>query len=185
MARADGCVSKCQVCRAEYKKWRISQKVCGSVECAEEFAKRQREKSERRELMARKQAIKSRSEWLKEAQVAVNAYIRERDRHEPCISCGRWHQGQWHAGHYRTVKAAPELRFNELNIHKQCAPCNGPMSGNIVEYRIRLIQKIGLAKVEWLEGKHEPAKYTIEDAKRIKSEYKAKLKELQQEKSAA
>lgn len=167
-------MSKCSICRGEYTKWRISQKVCGSVECAEGWAKKVREKAERASLRSRREAIKPRSEWLKQAQVAVNAYIRERDKDEPCISCGRHHTGQYHAGHYRTVKAAPELRFNELNIHKQCAPCNDHLSGNILEYRIRLMKKIGAENVEWLEGPHPPSKHTKEDAKRIMSEYRAK-----------
>ncbi len=51
-------------------------------------------------------------------------------------------------------------------------------SGNIAEYRIRLIKKIGLDKVEWLEGPHEPAKYTIDDLKELIVKYKAKCKEL-------
>lgn len=174
-------MTKCRICRVEYTKWRISQKVCPSVECAEEWAKRIREKSDRKSLRARREQIKPRTEWLKQAQVAVNAYIRERDKDEPCISCGKHHAGQYHGGHYRTVKAAPELRFNELNIHKQCSACNNHLSGNILEYRIRLIQKIGIEKVEWLEGPHPPAKYTIEDAKRIRAEYRAKKMEIENE----
>lgn len=73
----------------------------------------------------------------------------------------------------------PALRFEELNVHKQCVPCNQHKAGNIVEYRIRLVERIGLALVEWLEQDHPPAKFTIEDAQRIKAHYKQKLKELQ------
>ena len=32
---------------------------------------------------------KTRSQWLSEAQSAFNRYVRWRDRHEPCISCGK------------------------------------------------------------------------------------------------
>ena len=46
------------------------------------------------------------------------------------------------------------------------------------DYRINLIKKIGLDKVEWLEGQHEPKKYTCEDLKEIELKYKQKLKEL-------
>ena len=170
-------MTKCKVCRTPFVKYRMAQKVC-SPECAVEFAKTERERKERKELRARKEAAKSKAKWLQEAQDAFNAYIRERDRNLPCISCGRFHQGQYHAGHYRTVKAASGLRFNELNVHKQCAPCNNNLSGNIVEYRINLIRKIGLEKVEWLESFNEVVRYSIEDTKRIKAEYKAKLKEM-------
>lgn len=122
--------------------------------------------------------LKDKSYRKKQAQAAFNAYIRERDRAEPCISCGRHHQGQYHAGHYRTVGAHPELRFNELNCHKQCSVCNNHKSGNIAEYRISLIKKIGIDMVDWLEGKHEPMKYSCDDLLAIEQEYKLKLKEL-------
>jgi hypothetical protein len=126
----------------------------------------------------RREAIKSRSQWLKEAQEAFNAYIRARDYGKPCISCKKNTGAKMNAGHYRSVGAAPELRFNELNVHLQCEHCNSFLSGNIIEYRINLAKQIGIDNLEWLEGPHEPAKYTIEDAKRIKAEYKRKLKEI-------
>jgi len=98
----------------------------------------------------------------------------------------RWKVGgSWDCGHFLTVGAFPELRFEPLNAHKQCKSCNGG-SGKYTrknktvgtDYRERLVQKIGLTKVEWLEGPHEPAKYSIGDIKEIIKEYKAKLKEL-------
>jgi hypothetical protein len=93
--------------------------------------------------------------------------------------------GQYDCGHYKTVGGFPELRFEELNASKQCKKCNGG-AGNFSkkdtsvtrEYRINLIKKIGLDKVEWLEGKHEPKKYTCEELKAIEKYYKQKLKEM-------
>lgn len=150
-----------------------------------EKAKKKRKRAAKAEVKARrkstkedKERIKTRSQWLKEAQTAFNAFIRERDKAEPCISCGRHHQGQYHAGHYRSVGAAPELRFCEDNVQKQCAPCNNHLSGNPIEYRIRLLAKIGADRVGWIEGPHEPAKLRVEEIKEIKQKYKDKLKEL-------
>ena len=159
-------------------------KVC-SVQCAMEYAKKQtaaeQDKAEKKRLKERKEKLKSRAEWLRDAQAVFNKFIRLRDKGQPCISCGRYHEGQWHAGHYRSVGACPELRFCELNVHKQCAPCNDHKSGNIIEYRINLVNKIGADKVAWLERQdHEPKKYTIEDCKAIIKHYKAKIKELEQ-----
>jgi hypothetical protein len=153
------------------------QSVCG-LQCAVIAAETAKAKQIRKEHSAAKQKMKSRADWLKEAQAAFNRYIRLRDHDKPCISCGRNHQGQWHAGHYRSVGACPELRFEESNVHKQCAPCNDHLSGNIVEYRRGLIERIGIARVEWLEGNHDPKKYTIEEIKAIKAEYTRKAKEL-------
>lgn len=148
------------------------------MECAAEYARQVREKAERKELRARKEKLKTRSQWLKEAQIEFNRYIRERDRDLPCISCGRFHSGAYDAGHYRSVGAAPQLRFDETNCHKQCVPCNQHKSGNAIEYRQGLISKIGRERVESLEGNNCIVKWTIEDAKRIKAEYKAKTAEL-------
>jgi hypothetical protein len=139
-------------------------------------AQAKREKLERK---VTKEKLETRSDWLKKAQTAVNAWVRARDADLPCISCQRHHQGQYHAGHYRSVGACPELRFEPSNIHKQCAPCNNHLSGNIVAYRPQLITKEGLDRVEWIEGKHEAKKYTMDELKAITKDYKAKLKALQ------
>ncbi len=105
------------------------------------FKKQQREKEikARDKLKIRKLSVKPLKYFTQQAQNAFNAYIRYRDRNEPCISCERFHEGQYHAGHYRTTGANPELRFNEDNCHKQCAPCNNHLSGNIEKYTPNLI----------------------------------------------
>lgn len=160
----------CRVCRTSFNPRNSTQIVCG-WECAIELNNVQRIKKDKKETRDAKLRLKSRADWAREAQSAFNKYIRQRDRELPCISCQRQHTGQYHAGHYRSVGAISGLRFNELNVHKQCAPCNNHLSGNIVNYRINLIKKIGIDKVEWLESFNEVAKYTIDDLKRIKKEY--------------
>lgn len=142
-------------------------------------------KVDRAATKVKREALKTRQDWLKEAQAAFNAFIRERDAELGCISCGQFHDRHWDAGHYRSVGAQPALRFDETNCHKQCVHCNQHRGGNVVEYRIRLLQKIGRERVELLEIEHEPAKYTIEDAKRIKATYKAKLRALTISRSGA
>jgi len=47
-----------------------------------------------------------------------------------------------------------------------------------VEYRINLIIKIGIDAVNYLEGKHEPKRYTIDDIKELKRIYREKIKAL-------
>jgi hypothetical protein len=51
-------------------------------------------------------------------------------------------------------------------------------SGNLGPYRIELIKRIGQEKVDWLEGPHEPKRYTIDDLKAIKAHYRALTREL-------
>ncbi|WOR93194.1 recombination protein NinG [Proteus mirabilis] len=143
--------------------------------------KKENQKKEREakdKLKARKLAVKPLSYFTKQAQIAFNAFIRERDKDEPCISCGRFHEGQYHAGHYRTTGANPELRFDEDNCHKQCAPCNNHLSGNIENYTPRLIEKIGQERFDRLMGSHGLPKWKREDYERIRDHYRVKLKEL-------
>ena len=179
----------CPICGTQFTPLRPIQKVC-SAPCAIQHAteKRDKKRAQEERIAAReskkvirleKERLKSRADHAREAQAAFNSFIRLRDKDEPCISCGRYHTGQYHAGHYRSVGAMPSLRFNELNVHKQCSVCNNHKSGNVIEYRIRLLEKIGHKALDWLEGHHEPMKWTIEELKQIKSEYKRKLRELE------
>ncbi|GAG39142.1 unnamed protein product, partial [marine sediment metagenome] len=115
----------------------------------------------------------------KAAQSSFNAFIRARDKGLVCISCDNMpnfsdHIGGSgiHAGHFKSCGAHSELRFNELNCNVQCFKCNVHLSGNIKGYRPALIKKIGIEKVEWIEGPHEPKKYTCEELKEIELLYK-------------
>lgn len=168
----------CRICKTKFSPCRTTQVAC-SPSCALAVAESTRTRREKQDIAERKAKMKTKAAWLKEAQSAFNKWVRLRDAELPCISCGRFHQGQYHAGHYRTTKAAPELRFEPDNVHKQCSVCNNHLSGNIVEYRIGLQFKIGTPRVEWIEGPHEAKRYTIDDLKQIKKEYTLKAKELQ------
>lgn len=141
--------------------------------------KERKAKRERKKLKERKEGLMSLSEWKKKIQTEFNKYIRLRDKDLPCISCQRHHQGQYHAGHYRPVGGSPErLRYDERNCHKQCAPCNNHKSGNLNEYRIHLVKKIGLPRVEWIEGDHEPLHLTIPEAKDLLKYWRGRVKEI-------
>ncbi|SEM50597.1 Bacteriophage Lambda NinG protein [Pseudomonas sp. ok272] len=178
---------RCPECRVMFTKARESQVVCGEIECALAHGKSEKGRAiagkalaevGRREIKVRKEKLKNRAEHLKDTQIAFNAWVRARDAELPCISCGRHHQGKYDAGHYRTVGSNPALRFEPLNCHKQCSPCNTQLSGDIVNYRINLVQKIGAEAVAWIEGPHEPKKYTVEELKAMTADYRAKTREL-------
>jgi Bacteriophage Lambda NinG protein len=68
------------------------------------------------------------------------------------------------------------LRFNEDNVHAQCKYCNNQLSGNAANYRIGLVKRIGLERVEALECDHKLNHYTKDDLRAIEATYKAKLK---------
>jgi hypothetical protein len=171
---------KLSSCRQEFVPARPMQAVCGPL-CGLKLAREKREKAERRDTAVARLRIKTRAEWQKEAQVAFNAWVRARDARLPCISCGRHHQGQLHAGHFLSTGARPNLRFDPANVHKQCQPCNTHLHGNLVNYRINLIQRIGLAEVERLEADHAPRHYTVDQLKAMKREYAAAARALTKE----
>lgn len=166
-----------------------AQKVC-SPKCAlaikdvnAERAKKAIADTSRNEIKAQKEKLKSRGDHMREAQIAFNAYIRLRDQlaGHVCISSGRpldWSGNSVDAGHYRSVGSAPHLRFDERNCHAQSKQDNRFLSGNAVDYRIGLIERIGQAAVDDLESDQSLKKYTVEDLKDIKAEYRLKLREL-------
>jgi len=115
---------------------------------------------------------------LKElGQKLFNQFIRLRDKDLSCISCGTTKDIQYHAGHYKPQGGFGYLRFNELNVHKQCSVCNNHRSGNLVPYRIALIKKISLEAVEKLEQPNQIKKWTTEELQEVITTYKQKIKE--------
>lgn len=163
--------------------------VCGPA-CASRMVRDKREREESKKLKEQRRKdretrdrLKTRSDWIKDAQREFNAFIRERDKAAglPCISSGRpldWSGNAVDAGHYRSVGAAPHLRFDERNCHAQSKHDNQYKAGNVVDYRINLIARIGLETVEALESDNTPKHYSIEDLKEIVRTYRAKRKEL-------
>jgi len=186
----------CRICRTRYEPTRPMQVVC-SPSCAILHARKAMEKSsarnrayDRRETRAKLEKLKTRSDYIKEAQTAFNSYIRQRDADQPCISCGTTGGtesltgGYWDCGHYRSTGAAPHLRYTETNAAKQCKRCNRQLAGNAVAYRSWLIARIGLQEVETLEADQTIRKWSIDDLKAITATYKAKLKDLRNARSA-
>lgn len=170
-------LKRCAVCREKFQPRSMTHKAC-KPECAATHAEAIRKAQDRKSDRERRVALKTRQDWLREAQAAFNAFIRARDHDQPCISCGRFHTGSYDAGHYRSVGAQPALRFDESNVHKQCVPCNQHKGGNIIEYRIRLVEKIGRMGVEWLEMEHPPLKLDIPGIQAIKEEYQRRVRQL-------
>lgn len=167
---------------------------CMNAWIAGQLAKQQRErvakqrakaKVERVQIKARKAALKRIPDLIAEADKEFAAYIRARDRLAgfPCISSGKpldWVSGnQVDAGHYRSRGAASALRYHEDNCHAQSKYENRHRAGNAVEYRIRLIERIGLERVEALEAMNTPHKWQRDELIAIRATYIAKRKELE------
>lgn len=175
-------IKTCKVCRAKFDPRQPMATVC-SPGCALTLAQSKRAKAEkvaqvkeRKADRQKRERLKTKGEWTREAQAAFNAFIRARDAGQPCICCGRTSTGaasggEWDAGHYRSRGSAPHLRFDERNVHAQLKQCNRYDSGNVVGYRLGLIARIGLAAVDALEADQAPRHYSIEQLRGIKAHY--------------
>jgi len=156
---------------------------CGELVAIERVAK-EKAKAARVDRIATKRKLlelEPLEYYLKKAERACNAYLRARDMGNGCISCGRHDADVWNAGHFISVGSNGTLRFDEDNIHLQCArPCNKDKGGNIHEYRKALLVKIGPERLERLESWHPPVKRTREDVQEIEQHYKQKLKQLKE-----
>lgn len=178
---------KCRACRQNFVPVRPLQTACSPV-CAIELTQKAkakqvavREREQRRLTKARREALETVPELTKKAQVAFNRYIRLRDAGLPCISCGKPHDGNpnsFDAGHYRSVGAAPHLRFDPSNVTAQCKHCNNYLSGNIVMYRMGLINRVGLQEVERIESDNRPKHYTKSNLREIADKYRILAKEI-------
>ena len=178
-------------CRGSFVPQRLGQAVCSpkcalaTVEVQKAKEKKSLAQAGRRDIKVRKEALKTRGDHIREAQQAFNEYIRTRDQAAGhlCISSGKpldWSGNAVDAGHYRSVGSAPHLRFDERNCHAQSKQDNRFLSGNAVDYRIGLIARIGQDAVDALEADKSVRKYTIEEIKAIKAEYRAKTRKLKE-----
>lgn len=176
-------MARCKICRDKFEAKYFLQKACFNPACLAEWAKLDRQAKQKKLDKIKKEALKTTGDYIKEAQSSINKYVRLRDDGKPCISCGnnREHKiglsgHRYDAGHYRSRGSAGHLRFNLFNIHKQCVRCNRENSGNVVEYRINLIKRIGLDRVDKLEQDNKPKKFTIEYLKRVKAIFNKKFR---------
>lgn len=182
----------CRVCRTRFEPSRPFQIVC-SILCSRAWAQSEESRklvkqAKQREKREFRYETESRRSLLKKAQEAFNGWVRERDKRLPCISCGAYPEpkpgGTMDCGHYRSTGAMAALRFHEDNAAGQCVRCNRDLSGNSVAYRKGLLERIGAERVAWIEGHHEPRKWTREELREIQSRYLAATRKLKQQEGA-
>lgn len=185
--------TRCPHCKAKLEAGQRIHPECIEGYAEAQAAKAEREqakkaraaaKVERAETRQRKEALKRIPDYIKEAQHAFNAFIRARDSGKPCICCGQPLAleaigGGFDCGHYRSTGSASHLRFHEDNAHGQRKVCNRYGAGRAVDYRIGLVQRIGVAQVEALEASNAPHKWQREELIEVTQKYRKKLKELQ------
>lgn len=168
-------------CGREFVPVRPLQRV-KTPSCARKLVAAQK-KAERESFKARKEAIKTRSQWEQECMRIVQKIARLRDRNDGCISChlpATW-GGQWHGSHFRSHGACSVLQFHLWNIHKACSSCNRDKGGNIIEYEPRLVAKIGAERVEWLKRQNGTFKPPIDYYIRFKKVMGRRLRRMEKQ----
>jgi hypothetical protein len=180
---------KCSICKTPYEPRSAWAKVCGPA-CAEKHAAavlvKQRAKAQREERAVTKiklEGMKTYPQIIKEVQRVFNQAVRLRDQIAgyPCISSGRpldWSGNAVDSGHYRSTGSAPHLRFNFDNAHAQSKHDNQYKAGNAVDYRIGLIARIGLERVEALEADNTPRKWSREELYAMKADFQKMVLQL-------
>lgn len=184
-----------RTCKNKFCKNKFEPKNEGQVvdtfQCGIEYAKQLREKKEkeegktrRRKLKVMKREIMTLSDHKKELQVLVNKFVNLRDRGKPCISCDTPDIGlKRDASHFWSQGGNPSVRFDLDNIHSACVRCNRDLHGNLLEYRPRLIKKIGIKRFTELEENRTLfRKFTISEIEALKEVFKLRLKEKKERK---
>ena len=177
---------RCKNCKEVFEQYEFNNKFCKKEECQVKKAlynldkiKKQTKKDWNNKKKKLKEDLKTVQELLKETQKVFNEYIRLRDEGLPCISCGNDKPKKINAGHFYSSGGHKNVTFDEFNVHLQCEYCNTYLSGNLIEYRKGLIERIGLTELQLLEARaHKERKFTREELREIKEIYKQKIKEL-------
>jgi hypothetical protein len=169
---------KCVSCKDKFTPQNNTQVVC-SIACSIQFMKSKKANDWQKEKKALKEKLMTKSDYLNICQKVFNTYIRTRDKDKNCISCNKKLIGKYDAGHFFSVGAYPNLRFNENNVFGQCVHCNRDKHGNVKEYDLRLQNILSIEEYnQLLNDRNKPALLTIEDVKELIAIYRVKTKEL-------
>ena len=170
---------RCKNCKNKFEPIRFNQKYCLESECVRVWVESEKAKQWKEKKQKMQQDLETVQDYIKMAQIIFNKYIRLRDKGQVCISCQKKPLKE-NAGHFFNANNHWNVRFDERNVHLQCEHCNTYLSGNLLEYRTNLINKIGNSEFLILEAEaRKTRKFTKEELKEIMAEYKKKIKNLE------
>jgi hypothetical protein len=169
---------RCKNCKERFIAVKFNQKYCVKDECLTAFVNEVKLNGWKQRRKQMKESIKSRKDYLKEAQEVFNKYIRLRDDGMLCISCDKEPKKK-NCGHYYSQGGHSNVRFDEENCHLQCEHCNTYLSGNLLNYQIGIQKRIGADRLIELGARaHDEKQWTIEELKDIKKKYQKKIQNL-------
>ena len=169
---------KCKYCKTPFQPITTLQKNCFEPNCVTDWINETKKKQWTKRKAKLKAELMTVQDYIKLAQQLFNKYINLRDNGLPCISCNKPIKGRVNASHYYNANNHWNVRFNEFNVHSSCITCNQYLSGNLIEYRKYLINKIGLQQLTLLEAEaNKTRKFTVNELKEIINTYKEKIKQ--------
>ena len=167
---------RCKNCKEKFEAVHFLQKYCLKSGCARVWVENALKQEWNKTKAEMKNNLKTNQDWLKEAQVIFNTFIRTRDNGLLCISCNTIPKKK-NAGHYFSSGGHSNVRFDEDNVHLQCEHCNTYLSGNLLNYQIGIEKRIGAEKLLELHAKaHIEKRWRVEEIKEIIKKYKEKVK---------
>lgn len=144
------------LCKNCFKTWLCSTEIGRETLKKAAFQGKRKTKAEAKKESSRKKKEVNTSAAMKLADTYFSRFIRLNHSEDglcTCFTCGSILSiKQVDNGHYqkRTHKAT---RYHENNCRPQCKTCNGDTlhNGKMVEFRINLINEIGIDEVEAIE----------------------------------
>lgn len=205
---------KCRYCKTKFEAFNSTERFCGiphamawlaTPEGVEASKKAKSKKVEREAKSARKAKSdlnrRTKSWQLERTQNAFNKmrrlqelkWFKDRGLEPECISCQvRLTSKNWCCGHYVTVGASANLRFEEKNTYFQCnRNCNEKLSGNIKGnrhsrgYEQGLRDRFGEEKgneiIAWCEeNQHKVKRFTCDELERMRARFNSVIRSLEQ-----
>jgi hypothetical protein len=169
---------KCRNCKQPFEQVRFLQKYCLEEQCVKVWVEKAKEDAWKKKKQQFKKDNEKLSTLVQAAQIVFNQYIRLRDSGNVCISC-RQPPKKENAGHYWNTHYHQAVRFDEDNVHLQCEHCNNSKHGDLANYQIYLIEKIGKERFDALQERAKKTRnYTRDEVQDVISRYKAKIKEI-------
>lgn len=97
-----------------------------------------------------------------------------------CYTCGVVKDyREMDCGHFLHKAKNSKLAYERKLLHCQCSRCNRYLSGNLLEYTIRMIKDYGLPQAEkWKQESNKIYKWKREELEKLIEEYKSKLEAL-------
>jgi hypothetical protein len=122
---------------------------------------------------------------MSKADKYFSQYIRLRDTPGQCPTCGAYITYETSDCCHYIGRGHLASRYDEINCNAGCRRCNRFKSGEIVYYRMWLVDKYGGEKITELEKKSllQGSGYKTYDLELIARQYKQKIKELQERKN--